>query len=517
MIADAPSCTVQPMTIAVRWMLAQPDLALELKGGAQGVGREITFAHATELLDPFRWLTGGEFILTTGIRLPSTPQKRGRYLRMLDAAGVAAVGFGTGLSYPEVPADLVAVADEIGLPLIEVPLPTPFAAVVKRVMSRLAEQEYEAVLRASRAQPRMTRAVISGGTAATVRELAIATSATVLLLDVAGRVLESSPQLPTDEVIDELRATLGGGASSSVTLASSGASIAVQQISVGRTPYGYLAVISASALSYVDQILLGHANSLLALDFEKPARLRATQDQLNSHALGLLLTEDRDPAPAWQQIRQAADGEGMIRGLTVLADTADVAGRVGVEIAEFMNKAGRQLFSRINDTRVTVLLRGTDDVQFARELLGGVSRSDLRALRVGLSARRVVAALAVAVEQSQLCASAAEIGGEPLEFAALTGSVLLSFDSTREVLNTLAETMITPIEDYDRDNGTELLASLRAFLEANGHWEAAAITMGVHRHTLRSRMAKVESLIDCRLEVARVRAELLLSIIARQS
>jgi purine catabolism regulator len=85
------------------------------------------------------------------------------------------------------------------------------------------------------------------------------------------------------------------------------------------------------------------------------------------------------------------------------------------------------------------------------------------------------------------------------------------------VLNTLAETMITPIEDYDRDNGTELLASLRAFLEANGHWEAAAITMGVHRHTLRSRMAKVESLIDCRLEVARVRAELLLSIIARQS
>ncbi|KAB2582876.1 hypothetical protein BS297_23515, partial [Rhodococcus erythropolis] len=45
----------------------------------------------------------------------------------------------------------------------------------------------------------------------------------------------------------------------------------------------------------------------------------------------------------------------------------------------------------------------------------------------------------------------------------------------------------------------------------------AAITMGVHRHTLRSRMAKVESLIDCRLEVARVRAELLLSIIARQS
>lgn len=268
---DAPSCTVQPMTIAVRWMLAQPDLALELKGGAQA---SVAKSHlrTPRSCSTFPMVDRRRIHPHHRHPIASTQQKRGRYLRMLDAAGVAAVGFGTGLSYPEVPADLVAVADEIGLPLIEVPLPTPFAAVVKRVMSRLAEQEYEAVLRASRAQPRMTRAVISGGTAATVRELAIATSATVLLLDVAGRVLESSPQLPTDDVIDELRATLGGGASSSVTLARSGASIAVQQISVGRTPYGYLAVISASALSYVDQILLGHANSLLALDFEKPAR-----------------------------------------------------------------------------------------------------------------------------------------------------------------------------------------------------------------------------------------------------
>lgn len=318
-------------------------------------------------------------------------------------------------------------------------------------------------------------------------------------------------------MIEEVRGTLGGRASSSVTLTSSGASIAAQQISVGRTLHGYLAVISPSPLSYVDQILLGHANSLLALDFEKPARLLATQNQLNSHALGLLLTEDRDPAPAWQQIRPAADGDGMIRGLTVLADTADIAARVSNEIASFMNKAGRQLFSRIHDARVTVVLRGSDDVDFVRALLRDVATSDRRSLRVGLSGKREVLALAATVEQSQLCASAAETGGEPLEFAALTGSVLLAFSSTRDVLNTLAETMITPLDRYDRDNGTELLASLRAFLEANGHWEAAAITMGVHRHTLRSRIAKVETLIDCSLDVARVRAELLLAIIARQS
>ncbi|MFC9835650.1 PucR family transcriptional regulator [Rhodococcus sp. NPDC127530] len=508
------------MTVPVRWMLSQPDLALELKGGAAGLGNEITFAHTTELQDPFRWLSGGELLLTTGIRLPLTAADRARYLRGLGEVGVAAVGFGTGLSHPEVPEDLVSVADEIGLPLLEVPLPTPFAAVVKRVMNRLAEQEYEAVLRASRAQPRMTRAVIQGGTGATVRELAVATSATVLLLDLSGRVLESHPAQPAEDVLGELREVLEagtGGASSSVSLARSGASITVQQISVGSTPHGHLAVISPTALSHVDQILLGHANSLLALDFEKPVRLRTAQNRLNSHALGLLLTEDRDLAPAWSQIRHAADADGMVRGLTVVAETPALAERVESAVAVAMNKAGRQLFSRRHDTRVTVLLRGTDDVDFARAMLRGLSAPARKAIRAGLSGKREVAGLVAAIEQSQLAASAAEAGAEPLEFAALTGSALLAFSSTRAVLNSLADTMIAPIDDYDRTNGTELLGSLRAFLEANGHWESAAAAMGVHRHTLRSRMARIESLIDCRLDVARVRAELLLAIIARQS
>ena len=38
----------------------------------------------------------------------------------------------------------------------------PFVAVVKTAMDRLAEQQYESVLWASRAQPRMTRAAVGG-------------------------------------------------------------------------------------------------------------------------------------------------------------------------------------------------------------------------------------------------------------------------------------------------------------------------------------------------------------------
>ncbi|MGB6181177.1 MAG: PucR family transcriptional regulator ligand-binding domain-containing protein, partial [Rhodococcus sp. (in: high G+C Gram-positive bacteria)] len=149
------------MTVSVRWVLAQKALALELRAGASGLDREVSFVHTTELSEPFRWLSGGELLLTTGLRLPVATAERVAYLEGLHDAGVAAVGFGTGLSFEEVPSDLVEAADRLGLPILEVPLPTPFAAVVTLIMNRLAEQQYDAVVRASRAQPRMTRAVVA--------------------------------------------------------------------------------------------------------------------------------------------------------------------------------------------------------------------------------------------------------------------------------------------------------------------------------------------------------------------
>jgi purine catabolism regulator len=61
----------------------------------------------------------------------------------------------------------------------------------------------------------------------------------------------------------------------------------------------------------------------------------------------------------------------------------------------------------------------------------------------------------------------------------------------------------------------DLLASLDAFLRHNGAWEPAARELGVHRHTLRARMARVEELTGLGLDVAENRALLLLALLSR--
>ena len=75
------------MALTVGWLLSQADLRLTLAAGSAGVDREIRWAHAIELGDPTPWLSGGELVLTTGMRLPRTTVLRRDYVTRLDEAG----------------------------------------------------------------------------------------------------------------------------------------------------------------------------------------------------------------------------------------------------------------------------------------------------------------------------------------------------------------------------------------------------------------------------------------------
>jgi len=58
--------------------------------------------------------------------------------------------------------------------------------------------------------------------------------------------------------------------------------------------------------------------------------------------------------------------------------------------------------------------------------------------------------------------------------------------------------------------------SLRAFLEHNGNWEAAARALGVHRHTLRYRVRRVAELTGRDLDAAADRVEFWLALQAAE-
>jgi purine catabolism regulator len=83
-------------------------------------------------------------------------------------------------------------------------------------------------------------------------------------------------------------------------------------------------------------------------------------------------------------------------------------------------------------------------------------------------------------------------------------------------LRAFADSLLAPLDAYDRDHGGELQASLLAFLQHNARWESAAAELYVHRHTLRYRMRKVEELTGRDLSSSFDRMEFWLALRARQ-
>jgi purine catabolism regulator len=86
------------VTVSLEWLLAQHDLGLRLVAGVPA-REQLTWVHASDLVDPTPWLTGGELVLTIGIGLPRAVGEQRAYVGRLADAGVAGLGFGVGVRY----------------------------------------------------------------------------------------------------------------------------------------------------------------------------------------------------------------------------------------------------------------------------------------------------------------------------------------------------------------------------------------------------------------------------------
>lgn len=495
------------VSVQLSWLLRQRSLRLSHRGGPERSAAPITFAQATELTDPSPWLSGGELILTTGLGFDSDGPALDTYVRTLAAAGVGCLGFGIGLSHSTIPTYILDAAEDVGLPVVEVPYDIPFAAVIRAVMKRLSEQEYERVVRAAAVQNRITRAALHGGVEAIVRELAVATSTSVALI---GTRTESFHPMDASDLVEQAadiaRSIRPSSTPATVSVSEPGRTVSLHSVPITGSGPTFLAIRTAGPMTGVEQILLGHAVSLVTLELEKPARLRAEQSRLNTLALGLLLdghllSSVDSSLPSY--LADAADDDSSIRVAVVRAPSERIIEAFDAQC----RLRSRPTFARVTDSGGTLLLRGSDDAMFMAQLMDSLPRSAC----AGLSSRRPITESPVALRQATLACAAAGPSDRIVEFS---GSMLLASEPVQESLRAMAATTVALLADYDRDHNADLVGSLRAFLEANGHWETAATNLSVHRHTLRNRITRCEELLAVDLTSARVRAELLLSLLA---
>jgi sugar diacid utilization regulator len=94
----------------------------------------------------------------------------------------------------------------------------------------------------------------------------------------------------------------------------------------------------------------------------------------------------------------------------------------------------------------------------------------------------------------------------------LSASLLLAHQQAVSILHA---TLLLPLETYDAEHATDLVATLDAFLSACGHWSVAATKLGIHVNTLRYRLARIEKHTGRDLDSMADRADFYLALRTR--
>ncbi|MEU1254354.1 PucR family transcriptional regulator [Streptomyces chartreusis] len=539
-------------------------LKLTVRAGEDRLDVPVRWAHASELTDPVPYMEGGELLLITALKLDAeNPESMRRYVRRLVGAGVVGLGFAVGVNYEDIPEALVEAATEEDLPLLEVPRRTPFLAISKAVSAAIAADQYRAVTAGFAAQRELTKHALTDGPEGLLSALASQVDGWAALYDASGAVVATAPEwagrraarLTAD--VERLRER-PAPASSVVGGPENEDRVELHSLGTGRRPRAALAVGTATALGTAERYAVHSAIALLTLTTERSRSLQAAEQRIGAAVLRMLLAGQPDHA-------RAVAG-GLYGGLLdapfrmIVAESASVSAARVVDSGSRvpLTKASAAVLVAATEANGDPLGALTEIVESAAARAGeavlvvpegegesarlvvlaadggaAVSASAeyaaaLEATRVGtmseqpgfiddelvigLSAPAGPIAAAAAYKQAEQALSVARRRGrvfvEHEQLAAGSVLPLLADDAVKA----FADGLLRALHEHDATGRGDLVASLRAWLSRHGQWDAAAADLGVHRHTLRYRMRRVEEILGRSLDDADVRMELWLAL-----
>jgi purine catabolism regulator len=476
----------QHVAVTIAELVADPHLRLRFIAGASGGARVVTWAHTSDLPDPTQWLGTGELLMSNGLTLSADPDAQVAFLERLAAVGLSGLAIGDDVHAPPLSALLRSRADDLDFPLLAIPHEVPFVAVSRAVANANTDDEHKRLVGTLQLYEVLRAAVSRGGLGAQLlRELEKRLGCTLALLDTRTGL----PVLPSDdppppglaELIAAELSARNGAFPGVLRVEHEGSVACAVRVSADRE----VALVALGNGSPVPELcLLQHAANIAALEVERVSAERRHTWQLGSELMARLLERRIDTGSAAAQLReQGLDPERVV--LATFRPAAPEADERELHHA----LAARGLVHVLHGDGTHVLAALPDGDEALSDLLAALAPQT--ALGVSDPLRRVDRVPDAAREARWAEAAARSLGGGLARYGNATP---LFLPRTLGEAETAADRILGPVMTYDREHGTELVHSLRVFLDENRSWTRSAELLHVHKQTLVYRMRRVEEL-----------------------
>ncbi|RVU22394.1 PucR family transcriptional regulator [Streptomyces antnestii] len=207
--------------LTVSEALALPCLSgARLVAGASGRGRRIRVVNIMEVPDIVRWMRGGELLLTTAYAVRDDAEALSALIPVLAERGLAALAVKVGPYLPALPPVMLAVADELGFPIVELPGAVMFNDILSEVLGTVLNRQALELERSRAIHERLTAVALDGGSYQELMNVLLELSGCAAAVrDEHGWILASAGSPPSDQPPAAERAIeTGTGASGSVAL-----------------------------------------------------------------------------------------------------------------------------------------------------------------------------------------------------------------------------------------------------------------------------------------------------------
>ncbi len=520
----------------LREVLDLPNLRLGLLSGTdEDLDRPVQRVYTTDLLDPTRYLSGDELVLT-GLMWRHDPADSEAFAANLANVGIAAIGAGEA-ALGRVPPDLIDACRRHGLVLFRVPVDVSFRSITEVVSQSIMSQRASGLATLLDRQRELVSAMARGARLADLLpavagELAVSS----WVCSTTGRIIAGTGPLPASVaerltqsflLADRLPRAAEVDGRDFLLLPIAGrpehrlASWCLvcetpmrsdsREAAYGSAPTrtdGREAPPASAAQPPTLSAVTDELVSLVTLERAQLDEGRRAERRLAAQLMRMLASPDEpsDLRAALRACRLSPDATYLVATASV---TGPGVGPAPAKLATYLlDELVRPVSShatvgRIPGAAMAVLAVRPDQERDTIEAL----RTAAKSLAPGLRAERLAigvsspadgaAALPGAAVQARHTHRAASVLNEPtavMSSGDLASHVLLLASVGADARNSFRSRLLGPLVEYDQGHNADLITTLDTFLSCSGSWQRCAEQMHVHVNTLRYRLQRVEQL-----------------------
>lgn len=504
-----------------------------LVAGDGGIDSPISYAGAMEIPDIKPWLAKSQLLITTGYALREDSSSITALVQDLHDSQCSGLAIKTRFTGP-LPAEALALADTLNLPVIEIPAQIPFIDLVNPLAKAVADEHGKILEFSQRIHAKFIALQIDGcGFQNIVGMVSRLMGASVRITSerfeiIAEELIHGTLTDLFDTVVRERRKALEAFSqqekiSMALNVGLPGAQEGVvRKIILHHEIRGYLFVFAPRSIDQMDSIVVDHAATVCALEFSKLCALQE-QHRIMENSLfvdiitGNVKSEEEAfyrarnlkwPAPPFSVAVFDIDSFEDFTKSQSEADIQQVKGQIGRTIeTHLLNNGGGVPVINSSDSFICII-PGSEPKKQISTGMSRVIRSAQENLRVGISA-----GVAMAVERySDLQVVHGDIDDvirivralklpEPFAFVSdLRFEQAMLRISDNGHLRQLVASTVGKLWHYDEKNGTDLISTLDAFLENMGVHTKTARQLFIHRNTLSYRLKKIGIITGCDLD-----------------